>query len=118
MMVWNRLLGGAGIALGLALTVVPSAQAGGPRSLTDVELDRVAAGNAATQRQSVARLARLVGYQPQASLGFTDSPGETAIALLLPAVQAAREAARATGDQVGGGVFFSHAFTLGSSDPF
>lgn len=117
MMARTRLLGAAGVALALTLAAVPIARAGEARLLGDAELDRITAGSTATQRQSVARLARLVGYKPQAPFGLSDSPGETAIALLLPAVQSAREAARAAATEAGE-FFYSHAFTRGSSDPF
>jgi hypothetical protein len=69
---------------------LPHGGAAEPFVLSDHELDLVAAGATSSQRRSVARHLRLVGYEvvrQRHALGFAAHPWNTAIALLLPAIQ-------------------------------
>jgi hypothetical protein len=94
----HRYVLGCSIAFAMMTMTVPLAQAAEPSALSERELDLVTAGGPATERRSVARLARLVGYEVGAQrsglVGFADRRRESAVGLLRPAIRAAREAAQ------------------------
>lgn len=83
--------------------------------LSDGDLDLVVAAGAGTRVLSVVRLGRYQAGMRQEELGLADRPRSAAIALLLPAIQSAREAARG---RSGGGFFYSNPYTSFNSAPF